>query len=133
MNKWIIIGNLCDEPDMRTTPSGINVTNFTVAVNKRRKAGEEQETDYVKVTAWRQLAEHCKKYLCKGKKVCVIGEASADAFISKKTNQPKASLGITAQEVEFLSTGSTEHMQQPVPTDAQTGMQVMEQENDLPF
>ncbi len=103
MNKITIIGNLTADPELRTIPSGINVCTFTVAVNRRFSSGkEERQTDFFRVTAWRQLGETCSRYLSKGRKVAVIGEVSARAF-EGKDGQPRASLEVTADEVEFLS------------------------------
>ena len=58
MNKVFLIGNLTKDPEMRSTQSGVAVCNFTIAVNRRFKnANGEQETDFLNVIAWRQLAE----------------------------------------------------------------------------
>lgn len=103
MNKLTIIGNLTADPELRTIPSGVNVCTFTVAVNSRiRKDGDKPHVDYFRVAAWRGLGENCSRYLTKGKKVCVIGEVSARAFESKD-GSIRASLELTADEVEFLS------------------------------
>lgn len=102
MNKLLIIGNLTANAELRTTPNGINVCTFNVAVNRRAKKGEEQQTDYIRVTAWRQLGENCARYLTRGKKVAVIGPVSARAYQTKSGGW-KASLEMTADEVEFCS------------------------------
>ncbi len=103
MNKLTIIGNLTADPELRTIPSGINVCTFTVAVNRRFSSNkEERQTDFFRVTAWRQLGETCSRYLSKGRKVAVIGEVTARAF-EGKDGQPRASLEVTADDVEFLS------------------------------
>ena len=103
MNKLTIIGNLTADPELRTIPSGVNVCTFTVAVNRRYSSNkEERQTDFFRVAAWRQLGENCARYLTKGKKVAVIGEVSARAFESKDGTL-RASLEVTADEVEFLS------------------------------
>ncbi|MCR5610552.1 MAG: single-stranded DNA-binding protein [Clostridiales bacterium] len=103
MNKLIIIGNLTADPELRTIPSGINVCTFTVAVNRRFQSNkDERQTDFFRVAAWRQLGENCSRFLTKGKKVCVIGEVSARAF-EGKDGTLRASLEVTADEVEFLS------------------------------
>ena len=116
MQKTLIIGNLCSDPEARVTPNGVNVTSFTVAVNRRLKKGEEQQTDFFRVSAWRQLGENCTRYLTKGKKVAVIGSVSARAY-QAKTGDWKASLEITADEVEFCSAAS-EGREQPKMSDA---------------
>ena len=103
MNKLMIIGNVTKDPEMRTTQGGIQVCNFTVAVNRRqRNQHGQQEADFFKVTAWRQLGEVCAQYLAKGRKVAVVGQVSASAYMGSD-GKPRASLEMTADDVEFLS------------------------------
>lgn len=102
MNKCTIIGNLTRDPETRITQSGVSVTSFTVAVNGRAKQGEQAQTDYFRVTAWRQLGENCQKYLAKGRKVCVIGPVAVRTYQSNDGGT-RASLEITAEDVEFLT------------------------------
>lgn len=103
MNKLTIIGNLTRDPELRTTSTGINVCDFTVAVNRRRTQNNTQpEADFFRVTAWRQLGELVAKYLTKGRKVCVVGSVSVHAFTGND-GQPRASLEVQADEIEFLS------------------------------
>ena len=102
MNKCTIIGNLTRDPETRITQSGLSVTSFTVAVNGRAKQGEQAQTDYFRVTAWRQLGENCQKYLAKGRKVCVIGSVAVRTYQSNDGGT-RASLEITADDVEFLT------------------------------
>lgn len=102
MNKCTIIGNLTRDPETRITQSGVSVTSFTVAVNGRAKQGEQAQTDYFRVTAWRQLGENCQKYLAKGRKVCVIGSVAVRTYQSNDGGT-RASLEITAEDVEFLT------------------------------
>jgi single-strand DNA-binding protein len=76
LNKCLIIGNLGRDPEMRYTPSGQAVTQFTVAVNRNYKdaQGERQEeTEWFRVVAWGQQAEFSAEYLRKGAKVFVEG------------------------------------------------------------
>ena len=100
MNKLTIIGNLVKDPELRTTNTGLSVCSFTVAVNRKKSA--ETETDYFRVTAWRQLAEICSKFLQKGKKVAVVGQVSVSTFTGSD-GTTRASLDVTAEDVEFLS------------------------------
>lgn len=100
MNKLTIIGNLVKDPELRTTATGLSVCSFTVAVNRKKSA--ETETDYFRVTAWRQLAEICSKFLQKGKKVAVVGQVSVSTFTGSD-GTTRASLDVTAEDVEFLS------------------------------
>ena len=110
MNKLLIIGNLTADPEMRTTPNGKTVTNFTVAVSRK---GDKDKTDYFRCAAWGKTGEVCGQYLGKGKKVCVVGEVSARAY-EGKDGEAKASLEVFVTEVEFLSPRGEER--EPVST-----------------
>ena len=105
MNKLTIIGNLTRDPELRTTSSGVNVCDFTVAVNRRQRKDAQSgqpDADFFRVTAWRQLADLCARYLSKGRKVCVVGPVSVHTFTGNDGNT-RASLEVTADDVEFLS------------------------------
>jgi len=114
---------------MRTTPNGIAVCTFTVAVNRRQstEAGSK-EADFFRVTAWRQLAENCQRFLAKGRKVAVLGSISLNTY-TKKDGATGASLEVNADQVEFLS--PKDAAEQPKPP-ADGFIQVNEQD-DLPF
>ena len=105
MNKLTIIGNLTRDPELRTTSTGVNVCSFTVAVNRRNRRDDQNgqpEADFFRVTAWRQLADICAKYLAKGRKVCVVGPVSVHTFTGND-GTTRASLEVNADDVEFLS------------------------------
>lgn len=105
MNKVFLIGNLTRDPELRTTPSGVSVCSFTIAVNRRRANNAEAgqpEADFFRVSAWRQLGDICSKYLAKGRKVSVVGTVSASAYIGND-GQARASLEVQADDVEFLT------------------------------
>ena len=105
MNKLTIIGNLTRDPELRTTSAGINVCDFTVAVNRRARrdaqAGQ-QEADFFRVSAWRQLGENCAKYLAKGRKVAVTGSVRVRTY-QASDGTTRASLEVQADDVEFLT------------------------------
>ena len=139
MNRLIIIGNLCRDPELRTTQAGVSVCSFTVAVNRRQTAaqrqnGQQADADYFRVSAWRELGENCAKWLIKGKKVAVVGPVSVSTY-QGNDGKTYANLEVLAQDVEFLSpAGQAEQpAQQPAPqVDQQTGFVQVEQE-ELPF
>lgn len=114
MNQHTIIGNLTRDPETGTTQGGVNWCRFTVAVRKKRPKEGEKDADYIQVTAWRGLGDTCAKYLAKGRKVCVIGEPKAGAWIGKD-GSAKGQIEITADEVEFLSSAGGSRNE---PTDA---------------
>lgn len=115
MNKVFLIGNLVRDPEVRATQSGISVCNFTVAVNRRfKKENGEQETDFLNVIAWRQLAELCGKYLAKGRKVAVTGSIQTRTYEAKDGSK-RTAWDIVADEVEFLSPQNQQNSTQSAP------------------
>lgn len=103
MNKIFLIGNLTADPEMRATPNGVTVCTMNIAVDRRfSSAREERQTDFFRITAWRQLGESCGRFLSKGKKVCVVGELTARTY-EAKDGTTRVSLEVTADEVEFFS------------------------------
>lgn len=132
MNKLTIIGNLTNDPELRTTTTGVNVCNFTVAVNRRNAQQGEPSADYFKVTAWREKGENCAKFLSKGKKVCVIGAVSVNIYTAHDGTTRAAMEIKSADEVEFLSPRVSDPEQSPAPVDAATGFEQVETD-ELPF
>ena len=107
MNKLTIIGNLTRDPELRTTSTGVNVCDFTVAVNRKQSAEQkaqnvQPQADFFRVTAWRERGEVCAKYLQKGKKVAVVGPVSVSTYTGND-GVTRANLEVTADDVEFLS------------------------------
>lgn len=85
-----IVGNLTDEPELRFTPSGHAVANFTVAVNERVKNGDQWEdgdATYYRCAAWRQMAENVAETFQKGQRVLVVGGFKARPYQDKDGNQ----------------------------------------------
>lgn len=81
MNKVILIGNLANDPESRTTQSGIAQCSFRIAVQRRFKgANGERETDFLPVVCWRQTAEFAQRYLAKGRKVAVEGSIQTRSY-----------------------------------------------------
>ena len=108
--QLIIIGNLGNEPELRYTASGVPVTSFNVAVNRRwtkEDGSPGEETTWFRVSAWRKLGETCAQYLHKGRQVMVIGRVSARAYTTADGEQ-RASLEVTALDVRFLGASRNE-------------------------
>ena len=103
--QLIIVGHLGGDPEMRYTPSGVPVTNFSVATSRRwtdAEGAKQEKTTWFRVTAWRELATLCEQYLAKGRQVMVVGELTEPAVYTAKDGTPRASLDVTAQRVQFL-------------------------------
>ncbi len=81
MNRVILIGNLANDPESRTTQSGIAQCSFRLAVQRRFKgANGEREADFLPVVCWRQTAEFAQRYLAKGRKVAVEGSIQTRSY-----------------------------------------------------
>ena len=103
-NKIIVVGNLGRDPELRYTPQGDAVCDFSVAVNdkKRDKAGELQDVvTWFRITLWRRLAENASKYLTKGKQVYIEGRLQVDEWQDREGNN-RYTLNVTATEMHFL-------------------------------
>lgn len=97
MNNVIISGRLTADPELKTTPNGVSVCTFIVAVDRNTK---EEAADFPVVVAWRTTAEFVSKYLSKGRKVIVKGEIRTRNYEDKDGNKRKAT-EIQADRVEF--------------------------------
>ncbi|HET8629565.1 MAG TPA: single-stranded DNA-binding protein [Thermomicrobiales bacterium] len=110
LNKVQIIGNLGRDPEMRFTPSGTAVTNFTVAVNRNRRGPDgnmTEETEWFRVSAWEKLAETCDKYLRKGSQVYIEGRLQSRKYTDKDGIE-RTAVEIVANEMIMLgSRGDT--------------------------
>ena len=103
LNKAMIIGNLGRDPEMRYTPNGQAVTQFTVAVNRSYRVGEEwkEETEWFRVVAWAQLAERTAEHLRKGHKVYVEGRLQTRSW-EDKDGQKRYTTELVANQVTSL-------------------------------
>jgi single-strand DNA-binding protein len=102
MNQAILIGNLTRDPELSTTPSGVSVCRFSIAVNRQYKnADGQQETDFFTIVAWRGQADFCGKYLKKGRKVAVVGNIQNRSYDDKDGNKRYVT-EIIANSVEFV-------------------------------
>lgn len=104
MNKVFLIGNLTRDPELRTTQTGVSVCTFSIAVNRRFKNPQtgQQETDFINITCWRQLADLCSRYLQKGRKVAVVGAIQTRTYEAQDGSK-RSAFEVVADEVEFLT------------------------------
>jgi single-strand DNA-binding protein len=107
-NKIIIVGNLGREPELRYTPQGTAVCNFSVATNEKRrdKSGEMSDvTTWFRVTLWRQQAENAAKYLTKGSPIYVEGRLRIEEWTDRDGNT-RYTLDVQATDMQFIGGGS---------------------------
>ena len=104
-NKITLIGNLGRDPELRYTPQGDAVCDFSIAVNDRKKdkSGEFQDvTTWFKITFWRRQAENASKFLAKGRQVYVEGRLQVEEW-TDRDGQNRYTLAVQGSELQFLS------------------------------
>lgn len=136
INKLYVIGNLTADPTSHATQDGKTVCNFSLAVNRRQRREGQQEADFFRVAAWNQLGENCQKFLAKGRKVCVVGPVSVRTY-QAQDGSTRASMEVTAQDVEFLSSrndgGQETHSASTAVPAVQPNLTPVEMDGELPF
>lgn len=106
LNKVILGGRLTADPELKTTPNGISVTSFTVAINRARaKDSEETKTDFINCTAWRSTAEFITKYFRKANSICVLGSIQTRSWTDNDGNKRFAT-EILVDEARFVDSKS---------------------------
>lgn len=130
------MGNLGNEPEMRYTPAGDPVTSFSLAINKSwtdQQGQKHDKTLWVRVSAWRKLAEVAAQYLHKGSRVLVVGEIEqAQAYINKE-GKPQATIEIKADTIKFLSAKGEAPSPDPAPAPTAAAPAPGENPEDVPF
>ncbi|MCQ2441116.1 MAG: single-stranded DNA-binding protein [Clostridia bacterium] len=108
-NLVVLTGRLTADPELKTTPNGISVTSFSIAVNRRYRSGEEPQTDFINIVAWRQNAEFISKYFKKGNLIGIEGSIQTRRYTDKNGNNRTAFEVVVnnAQFVESKKDGSS--------------------------
>ena len=106
VNYCCIAGNLTRDPELRYTPQGVAVADFTVAVGRKwtdKASGEKKEkTAFIACTAWKKTAELAGEYLKKGSPVLVEGELDQENWDDSETGKKRSKTKVTVNKVHFL-------------------------------
>ena len=114
-NKIIIVGNLGRDPELRYTPQGTPVCNFSLATNERRKdkTGEMQDlTTWFKITLWGRQAETASQYLTKGRPIYIEGRLRVEEW-TDRDGKPRHTLEVHATDMQFIGGGSGGRSEEP--------------------
>lgn len=136
-HKIVLVGNLGRDPEMRYTPSGKEVTNLSVATNRRYTGSDGnavEETIWFRVSVWGKQAVACNEYLAKGRQVLVEGRLIADEngnprIWSRQDGTPGASFEVNAQVVRFLGSRNGQAAAQA----EGAAESIVETEEEIPF
>lgn len=131
LNHITIHGRLTADPELKQTQSGVSVCNFTVAVDRSYKNGEEKQTDFFTVVCWRGLADMVSKYFAKGKEILVGGEMQSRKWQDNEGNN-RVSWEIMANGVDFCGNKS-DNGGNSAPTNSAPKMEEIAPDDSLPF
>ncbi len=133
-NKVILMGRICNNLELKTTPSGVSVVSFRLAVNRSYQTkGEERKTDFFNVVAWRGTAEFLVKYFDKGKMILVDGELQTRQY-TDKNGATQTVTELVVDSVKFTGEQKTAGNAAPPPASRETSLETNDSENDdYPF
>jgi len=139
INKVILIGNLGSDPEVRYTPDGTAVANFSIATSDEwtdKGTGERKKrTEWHRIVAWRKLGEICGEYLSKGRQVYVEGKLQTRSW--EKDGVTRYSTEIIASDVQFLggrNAADSYRSSEPAPSQRYEEPQLTDrQDDDIPF
>lgn len=105
LNKVMLIGNLTRDPELRVTPKGTAICQFSLAVNRKFKdesGGEREEVTYVDIEAWSKQGETIAKYCTKGRPLFVEGRLRLDQWEDKTTKEKRSRMKVVLENFQFL-------------------------------
>jgi len=139
LNRVVLIGRLTRDPELRYTPNGIAVVTLTLAVDRRYTNQQgNRETDFIRIVAWRQLAELCANYLKKGRLAGVDGRLQIRSFDNSEGRRVTVA-EVVAEDVRFLEPAGSRQEGRPESDSsaddpfAQDGETIDISDDDLPF
>ena len=117
LNKVMLIGRLTRDPETRTTPQGVTVTNFSIATNrvwKDAQGNQQDKTEFHNIVAWRKLGEICAQYLAKGRQVYIEGHLQTRNWTDEASGKKQYRTEVVADNMIML--GSREGGAAPAAT-----------------
>ena len=105
LNKVILCGRLCADPELKQTQNSVSVVSFTLAVNRRYQSRNDTQSgpqaDFISVVAWRQTAEFIARYFRKGSAICLTGSIQTRTWQDAQ-GQKRYATEVVADEINFV-------------------------------
>jgi single-strand DNA-binding protein len=111
INRVVLTGRMTKDPELRRTPSGAAVTNFTLAVNRNYESQDGQQADYINCVVWNKVAENVERYCGKGSLVGVDGRLRSRSYDNAQ-GQRVYVVEVACDSVQFLETRAARERQQ---------------------
>jgi single-strand DNA-binding protein len=108
LNKVMLIGNLTRDPELRVTPKGTAICQFSLAVNRKfrdESGADREEVTYVDIEAWGKSGENIAKYCTKGRPLFVEGRLRLDQWEDKNTKEKRSRMKVVCDNFQFLGSG----------------------------
>ena len=134
-NRAILIGRLVADPELRTTPNGVSVCSFCIAVDRPYSKDKEKQADFINCVAWRERAEFVTRYFSKGKPILVEGSIQTRNY-EDKNGSKRTAVEVVADNCRFVeSKKDSEQVSRPAQktADVDDGFAELEDDGDLPF
>ena len=112
INKVILGGRLTADVELKATPNGVAVCQFTIATNRK---GKDAQTDFINCVAWRQTAEFISKYFAKGSSICIVGNIQTRSWTDKDGGKRFAT-EVIVDEALFVDSKSDAGQAESAPT-----------------
>lgn len=141
INTTVLMGRLTFEPELKTTPSGVSVVRFQVAVDRGRTKDGERQADFIDCVAWRQTAEFIARYFHKGSLIAVEGSIQTQTYTDKNGAKRKQ-VEVLANRASFCGSksegGAPSTPNENVPSYSNAGdntdfEEIVDDDDDLPF
>ena len=135
VNKAILIGHLGKDPELRYTPGGQAVCDFSLATSEKWKDKDgvaQDKTEWHNITAWGRQAETCKEFLSKGRPVYIEGRIETQKWQDKE-GRDRYTTKIIAQRVQFLGGKAADPAQTEIPDTSPEVETDNDNDDDLPF
>ena len=134
MNIAVLMGRMTSTPELKTTPNGLSVTSFSIAVD--RGYGDNKQTDFINIVGWRKTAELICKHFTKGSRIAIEGSIQTRKYQDRDGNN-RTMFEVVANNVHFVDTKSAKPSVDVNPeyADQNSGFEDMGEvtDDDLPF
>jgi len=138
LNYVVEMGRITADPELKSTPNGVEVTSFTIAVDRYSKNGEHPEANFIDCVAWKEKAKVITNYFHKGSRIIVEGELQTRNYKDKKDVTHKVT-EILVSDINFVdkkSDSNNNESQAPAETtfeDSSSNFETVDDQGELPF
>ena len=131
LNRAILMGRITKSPELKTTPNGVSVIQISIAVDRDyTPKGQEKQTDFINVVAWRNTAEFIAKYFEKGQLIALTGSIQTRSYTDNQGNK-RSVTEVIADQVYFC--GGKNENKKTEPTFDERDFEEIGTDPDLPF